>query len=78
MNYNDIYVVCELSDEENSDPIFLEFTVEDILNEYYPYWLGKIKENRPEYLSDSEEENKKLCLDEWVLINWAIKKNENN
>ena len=45
------------------------FSDDDIIKMYYEYWCGRMKEVGKE--SEISEQN---CIEDWVIINWAVEK----
>lgn len=52
---------------EDGNPIEYTFTEEEILNQYYPYWSDRLKQLGREHLISKER-----CLEDWIVVNWAV------
>lgn len=47
------------------------WSVEQIMESYYPYWCAKMKEKfKNPYLDRS------ICLEDWIVVNWAVETNQ--
>lgn len=47
----------------------LEITEEEILETYYPWWSNKLRTMGRDHLISKEG-----CIDDWVVVNWAWRK----
>lgn len=43
------------------------WSVEQIIESYYPYWCGKMREK-----FDNPYLDRDMCLDDWIVVNWAV------
>lgn len=43
-----------------------EYTEEQILIDYFPYWAKKVREVGREHMISAEN-----CIEDWVAVNWA-------
>lgn len=69
INLNEVY--CFNDYQGNHENVVREMSVKEILEYYYAHWRGRVKSV---YLSNDENENKALCLNNWVASHWAWKK----
>jgi hypothetical protein len=62
---------------ETDEPVYETLSEDEILEQYYPYWSGKMIEKY-----GLEEFNKtwskKECIEDWVTIHWAWKSSESH
>lgn len=48
-------------------PRIIRMSEEDIMREYYPYWIEQMtKVNRADLI------NKENCIEDWMSIHWAM------
>ena len=52
---------------EDSTPVFLRKTEEEILTEYWNYW----KEKMARCCSNKNAITKENCIEDWCVIHWA-------
>lgn len=65
-----IYLYNELGEDHP-----LEITREEILKTYWPWWSKRMIEK---FGPDHEWITEDYCVDDWVVVNWAWEKSENN
>ena len=53
-------------DEENNDIVEI-LTEEEILSQYYPYWVERMTAVGKQHLISKE-----LCIEDWCTIHWAL------
>ena len=62
-------------DMDNND-VVETLSEDEIIEEYYPYWSGKMIEKFGQEEFDKSW-TKADCIDDWVVVNWAVEaKNE--
>jgi hypothetical protein len=57
--------------DENDQPVVKTITDQQILNEYWDYWKGKMVQKFGEGDKLITQEN---CIDDWIAVNWAWEK----
>lgn len=50
--------------------VTVDWSEKDILDFYWWFWLGQM-EKANKIRGHSVEELKKMCIDDWVVVNWA-------
>lgn len=60
---------------EEDEEVHVTLSEDEIRNEYYPYWYGKMckkfgKENVDKNYSFED------CLEDWRIIHWAVESDE--
>ncbi len=58
---------AEPTSADDSTPIEFIFTEEEIIKMYFPYWKERMIKAGKEHLISKE-----LCIEDWVIINWAV------
>jgi hypothetical protein len=58
-----IFEICYPVDGDEVEIV----TDEDIRQQYYPYWCGKMIQNVPN--PDLSIEN---CIEDWCVVHWAV------
>lgn len=53
--------------DENGNHVEEILTEEEIIEQYFEYWSGRMKEVNKEHLISREN-----CIDDFILVNWAI------
>jgi len=67
MNY---WTICY--PDENDNVVYETLSEEEILNQYWDYWYGKMCEKYGKEHVDSTY-NKLDCIDDWTVLHWATK-----
>lgn len=63
------YTICY--PVENGEPEFETLSEQDIIDQYWNYWYGKMCEKLgQQYVDDNY--TKQDCIDDWVYIHWAV------
>ena len=61
--------------EEDSGTKYVTLSEEEIRNEYYPYWYGKMcRKFGKEYVDKTYSFEE--CLEDWRIIHWAVESDE--
>lgn len=62
------WTICYPGD--NGDIVYETLSDDDIIEQYFPFWWGKMIEKFG--LEECEKNwSKKECIDDWVTIHWA-------
>lgn len=62
-------IIYLVNNYDLENPKLLEYTEEDILKEYWDFWVKQLKSLGRENLISRER-----CIEDWVVCNWAWKK----
>jgi hypothetical protein len=64
----------EPTSAEDTTPIYITYSEEEILQMYWDYWYGKMCNKFGKDEVDSKY-SKQDCIDDWVITNWAWESN---
>ena len=71
--YNEYDPESPLADSGGGYVVIL--SEQDILDQYYPYWSGRMIEKYGQEEFDKTW-SKKECIEDWVIVNWAWESNQ--
>lgn len=59
---------------KDGEDVEIIMTETEILDSFYPYWINKMtKKFSDEDLSAMAPNLKRMCIEDWITINWAYK-----
>jgi len=53
--------------DENNNDIVEILTEEEVLKSYYDYWCSRMRE-----IGKESEINKESCIEDWMIVHWAL------
>ena len=56
--------------DENGDNVIETLSEQEILNDYWDYWYGKMCEKFGKETVDSQY-SKQDCIEDWCVVHWA-------
>lgn len=63
----------------SSEPVWLVYSNDAILAEYWEHWLTKMNEfNKKHGVDENKGCNPLQCIDDWVTVHWAVPANIEN
>lgn len=62
--------------DDNGKDITETLSEDDILNKYWDYWYDKMCNKFGKDIVDSNY-TKQDCIDDWIVINWAVESSDN-
>ena len=65
------FICYEDDPEDPAGGITLEYTEDDIIAEYWEFWVSQLKRVGREDLISREN-----CIEDWIAVNWALEKKE--
>jgi hypothetical protein len=69
------YIINDYDDDSRIVPVDLEYTEEQIIEEYWDFWSSKMMKK---YGVGHKLITRENCIEDWLAVNWAIEKKENN
>jgi hypothetical protein len=60
--------------DDGVTPVYLTYSDDEILAQYWDHWYGKMCEKYGKVIVDNNW-TKQDCIDDWVVVHWALESN---